>query len=151
MKPDPDRMFRIANSLGWKIQFGDWEDRSSLTFKRGTLTLSAIRPKDVAIRPGPISIEVVQSVAHEIGHYLVAPPSRRHKKNYGISRDFGNRNSDYWDLDDMKARFVERELMRACGFRNHLAFVINGPHKKPAAVWWEREGKHLVAGLLLIK
>lgn len=149
MKLDPERIFRIANSLGWKIQFAPL-NKNSLTYQNGTLTLANIRPKDVALRPASIAIEVVQVIAHEIGHYLAAPPSRRHKKNYGIRRD-PPRNPDYWDLDDMKARLVERELMHACGMKQHFPFVIQGRYQKPATLWWEQEGKHLVAGLLLIK
>jgi hypothetical protein len=150
MKQNPDRIFRIANSLGWKIRFGDWDAPDGISYHKGVITLYT-RPKDVALRPGYASVDVVQNVAHEIGHYLVAPTSRRHRKNYGINRNFGHRDSDYWDLDDMKARFVERELMRACGMKHHLTYLMVGQHRKPAALWWEQEGKHLVAGLLMIK
>jgi hypothetical protein len=149
MKSDPGRIFRIANSLGWTIKFGVWPIDDSVSYHQKVLTLAVMSPKDMTVKPVHASLQIVQSIAHEIGHYIVAPPSRRYRKDYGIPRD--HRNDAYWNLDEMKARFVERELVRACGMKRANVLLISGVYKKPAEMWWEQEGKHLVAGLLLIK
>lgn len=58
-----------------------------------------------------------RELAHELGHYLVTPKSRRHKKNYGIpKKSYTLRNNwKRWNLEEYKASVLENELLKLVG------------------------------------
>lgn len=145
------KLQRIVRVLGLAIKFGD-----ARSYERGVITLEAnIAPEQWLFEPDSFHNVWARMLAHEIGHYVVAPPSRRRRKNYGIVQpkfiDGEWVNTKYWDIEDEKASLVEYALVKACGI------WAADPHKAPrrkqwalnlADKWFKQEGKQLVDSLL---
>jgi hypothetical protein len=86
---------------------------------------------------------------HEVGHLMVAPKSRRNRRDYGIPP--GTVGDPYWDHDDNKASLIEFELCGACGLgqRQSTAKLIEEDYwSSRLKVWHEKEGKPLVRRLV---
>lgn len=95
------RLRTLASGLGLTIR----QDRRVV---RATYKAGIVRLTDLAFDPLHCSI-----ISHEIGHFLVASPSRRFRKDYGIPE--GKRTthqSHYWDRDEYKAIIVENILWK---------------------------------------
>lgn len=82
----------------------------------------------------------ISQIAHELGHFLIAPKSRRYKENYGIPP---NVRRDYWDLDEVKAQLVEFHLLQYFHLTNRKyieRFGSDWMHEE-AKVWFKEVGK----------
>lgn len=81
---------------------------------------------------------------HEMGHLLVAAPSRRNRIDYGIPS--GSIGDTYWDNDDLQASLVEFELCRHVGIKPRMTHVkLYEESSKPDLLkgWFEHTGRHL--------
>jgi hypothetical protein len=99
--------------------------------------------------PQAITNNVARNLAHEIGHWLVAPKGRRYRKDYGIKGD-----TLRWDLDEMKARIVEHFILQHFGFGDRIK-ILRDPiwrwrnsrstqhrqMRREALRWWQAEGQ----------
>lgn len=107
---------------------------------------------------------IAKKVAHELGHFLVAPPGRKYQQDYGI-RAYGKRSEksmEFWDLDEAKATLVEHQLLRHFGFEGRTK-LLKDPLcnmrrlsrlrvcRKKAWQWWRSEGKRAFEESLLLK
>jgi hypothetical protein len=140
-------LFRVANSLGCKVVFEpNWQENA---YQNGTISLD-FHPSQVVKEPEKQATLIAEALAHELGHFVVAPAGRRYRKNYGILNTI-TRDSQYWELDEAKARMVEVALLRHVGIKGNGLQDLTQEYQRRVSLWWEKEGKHLVAGLLLIK
>jgi hypothetical protein len=62
---------------------------------------------------------VARNLAHELGHFLIAPLGRRFKKDYGIPPN----EPDWTRLDEMKAKLIEEYLLRYFGFARRIKLL----------------------------
>jgi hypothetical protein len=89
-------------------------------------------------KPNRAAVDYVRSLAHEIGHWVVAPPSRRVLKNFGIRLSEFDESVRWWDLEDTKATLVQHAIEHAVGLRRKWP---TGSHQlSKARSWWRREG-----------
>lgn len=71
---------------------------------------------------------VAKSLAHELGHFLIAPLGRRYRKDYGIPVGHRSERAEFnWDLDEAKAVLVENHLLIACGYRRRGMKIQKDP------------------------
>jgi hypothetical protein len=103
---------------------------------------------------------VARSLAHELGHFLVAPVGRRYRKDYGIpSSNSSHASTDKWDLDEAKANLVEEYLLQKFGFAKRLRikkdpirFLRDIPsyrfHYRDAWAWWRKGGEAYIKELI---
>ncbi len=81
--------------------------------------------------------QVAERVAHEIGHYLAAPPSRRRRPDYGLDDDAYDESPGFYWTDETKAVFIEGEVRRRMGLpklRRHLTDYVS----ENMRVWWKQ-------------
>lgn len=81
---------------------------------------------------------------HEMGHLLVAAPSRRNRIDYGIPG--GSIGDPFWDNDDLQASLVEVELCRQVGIRPRTTcdkLYEESPNPDRSKAWFEHTGRHL--------
>jgi hypothetical protein len=140
-----DWLFRVANSLGCKVAFSN--NSREATYNKGVIYLD-FSPFGLVHDTERNTIGLVEALAHELGHFVIAPRGRRYRKNYGILTT-NNRNHDHWNLDEEKALLVEGALLRHVGLKG--MGLIDLTYEKRVMSWWEQQGKHIVQGLLLIK
>lgn len=86
-------------------------------------------------KPEDLEREYITGLAHEIGHWLVAAPSRRKRVNYGIP-EFPSKT---YDLEEARACLVQKALEYAIGYR---AKWPTGSHT-PVRSWWRTQGSQL--------
>lgn len=87
------------------------------------------------------------ALAHELGHYLIAPKGRRHRKDYGIpAKQRTSASIDKWQLDDDKAVMVELQLLKHFSF--HTSALRRQRVNPDAVVWWYKIGKKMVSDVL---
>jgi hypothetical protein len=97
-------------------------------------------------------IYYINQITHELGHFLIAPKSRRYKKDYGIPlKNWKNRykNRDYWDLDEFKAQLVGFYLLQHFKFTKNKKISWSHPTqfraiKKEAVEWFNEIGKNKI-------
>lgn len=88
----------------------------------------------------------IGSILHEIGHFLVAPPQRRKRKDYGIPKSaltISGRKKK-WDDEEQKAVLIEAELCEYVGVR-----FLQGDFSIKECMdshedWFEKEGKTII-------
>lgn len=150
MKRFPRNIYDFATKqLKLKIVFGQTTEFHTEYGKR-IITIYT-DPRSMIQFP-TLSLELVgRELAHELGHYFIAPKGRRHRKDYGIV-GFGEK----WDLDEAKAILVEHELLRFFGAKKvlkcplsrvTLAFSIK-EQKKSAIHWFNEQGKEMIHYIL---
>lgn len=146
-------MMSIAQHLHLGVQLGrntsyelvpDLADRRSPARRVITLELSLY---ELLNDPSASQYKVVRYMAHEFGHYFIAPEGRRRKADYGIPP---GSSKEKWDLDDAKATFVEQRILRWAGLdsfvgdRSHIDEHIEWQAK----CWWRREGRKKINAVL---
>lgn len=122
-------LFDLPYFLGLSLQIGI-ED--TFQFKTIFVPLSS----DGTLRPN--------DVAHELGHFLVAPKSRRYRKDYGIPAQARGADRARWDMDESKARMVEHFLLARFGYsfkKDPLRLADSHYQAKEVRRWWRTEGK----------
>jgi len=142
----------LAHRVGIECHFDDDRDCS---FERGRIKVScSMNP--LAFSPSQFISSMTWDVAHELGHYLIAPSSRWNRKDYGIPKitaDRSERSKSYWDLDEAKAYLVGEHiynlLYNGKSFKgNPLASKARrAAHRAKSAEamkWWKAEGKSMV-------
>lgn len=100
-----------------------------------------------------------RDIAHELGHYLIAPKGRRHRLNFGIPPKRYNVPRPQWDLDEAKAILVEHALLRHFGGKMALKHPLRmrvllesvRSQSKKANTWFEKEGKAMLQQALFQK
>lgn len=150
MKRFPRNIYDFATKqLKLKIVFGQTTEFHTEYGKR-IITIYT-HPRSMIQFP-TLSLELVgRELAHELGHYLIAPKGRRHRRDYGIV-GFGEK----WDLDEAKAVLVEHELLRFFGAKKVLKHPLSRvllasfikKQKKPALRWFDEQGKEMVRNIL---
>lgn len=125
-------IFHLPHQFGLKLQIGE----ENMFHKRTVfveLDEDGIRPLDVA---------------HEMGHFLIAPKSRRYRKDYGIPTNVYRLGVEQgtWDFDEAKALLVEHFLLEKFGhpFKKNPLRTASGRfqvHANAARKWWRTEGK----------
>lgn len=166
------KLLHVVERLGLQLQPGK---EMGFHTERGHLSHIHIITVEVPLRTilrqlsglRRLSVEGYMSanIAHELGHYLVASPGRRHRKNYGIPSYRGRSDASQrrWDLDETKAVVVAHWLLAACGFgkeagvRKQPLRTISGGSLNVRACrlevshWWRTEGREQVTQELLQK
>ncbi len=101
---------------------------------------------------------IVQILAHEIGHYLVAPPKRRRQKDYGVknkSSKLSKKVNLKYELEEVKAQAIQFEIYERIGLKNFK--YDNGWDWRTRSdgdydirKWWQSQGKQLVDNMFYI-
>lgn len=105
--------------------------------------------------------KVALTIAHELGHFLVAPKGRKYKKDYGIvTKDLSERSMYHWDLDEAKACLIHAYLLKHFRFDQRMK-VLKDPlsswrrrvpriqkARREAWKWWNKEGQLLINNYL---
>lgn len=93
---------------------------------------------------------VIADILHELGHYLIAPKSRRMKKDYGIPTSdtklrglSANRSLNYWDRDEDRANMIADELSFRLGYGREFP-----QHHLQNDKWFVEKGKPMVDKLM---
>lgn len=130
------KLIDIAESLGIQIK-NEWS-------------------RDVSFIKGVISVghsdslfEQEEKLAHELGHFLVAPKSRRWKKNYGHPEKVDG--GSIYEKEELAASVLGMTLQRWCGGRfnmNQKAYLWND---NSYADSWYPYGFWIGAGILVEK
>jgi len=98
-----------------------------------------------------------EALAHELGHFLIAPLGRRYHTNYGIpsERMRSDAQRRTWNLDETKADIVGNYLLCKVGYakRMHVpGYSLTGRYAAPlgkvAWKWWKLEGKSQIELML---
>lgn len=92
--------------------------------------------------------QLIKTIAHELGHYFVAPPKRRRQKDYGIkNKSLSQKTNDKYELEEIKAQAIEREIYDQIGFK-----TTNKDYRDSVLVkeWWQSQGKQLVDNMFYI-
>ncbi len=134
---DLDGLRKFAGSLKLKVVLGE-ENR----FRKTKIAHGAVGVITLGLHFRDIEDVqfAAQNLAHELGHYLVAPKGRRHHVDYGI-RD----NSRFADQDESRAIFIESYLLSHFGFKPRTNFN----HRTDEDVkWWKEIGKPRIETLL---
>jgi len=102
------QLFDFAGNLGLRTRIGgiDATYTPQTRIWEGMITLG-ISPRLLVRRPEMGVRYLASQLAHELGHYLIAPKSRRRRKDYGIPPDS---TSAFWTTDETKARIVEHYI-----------------------------------------
>jgi hypothetical protein len=163
-----DRLLLIPRKFGIGLRAGlEQEFLPGLRRRRGgstgTIVLSIpirelLRPlllSEGASRHRPsLQIRLCRGLAHELGHFLVAPKGRRYKKDYGIASE--RRRSEashrFWEIDECKAKIVEHYLLARCGFgraegvrkRPLRSHGVDDSYRWSVERWWRTEGQKSV-------
>jgi len=132
MNPPLLRLWKIARHWDLDVRFDSTDSTGGPSYipatrkqrryrenLRGYIELGDPRPIEFARNPKWFEERVAKNLAHELGHFLIAPPGRRYRRDYGIP-PIGGRTAEMvikWDLDEAKAILVEHFLYRRCGFR----------------------------------
>jgi len=117
------KMVRFARFLNVSVQVGRLPGMYQVTYRNGTIHLICPTLKGfIQSHPRNLNNNLARDLAHELGHYLIAPKTRRNRKDYGIpiSHRRGEKSNHYWDLDDAKADLVGHELLREFGFGSRI-------------------------------
>lgn len=116
-------VLRLADALNFRIRFGD-ELKYYVSREQKIMQLNPTVRELADLR------YVSQMIAHEIGHYMVAPKSRRNRPDYGIPTGWASSGkSGLWMIEDSCASAVERYILRRSGMRKP---DDNGDNK----YWW---------------
>ncbi len=112
--------------------------------------------RDVSFIKGVISVghsdsvfEQEEKLAHELGHFLTAPKSRRWKKNYGHPEKVDR--GGHYEEEELAAAVLGMALQRWCGGRfnmNEKAYLWNDYSN---ADFWYPYGFWIGAGILVEK
>jgi hypothetical protein len=145
------QLLRFANSLGLRVDLEGSGDATYAPSKRnweGTITLTtSIR---MLVSQPETSVRYLGSqLAHELGHYLVAPKSRRRKKDYGIPPAS---SAPIWTTEETKARIVEHYLRKRFGdpraFKDPIKRFARNRRSmgdlKVIKAWWDETGLAMV-------
>jgi hypothetical protein len=140
------QLVAFANSLELHVDL-DKGDPSYTPHKRkwkGTISL-VVNMRTLVSKPETLARILGAQLAHELGHYIVAPKSRRRLKDYGIP---SASSAPYWLLDEAKARVVEHHLRRHFGdshaMKDPLRLSRFSRTRKAIAVWWRDTGRATV-------
>lgn len=128
---------RLLNYLHVRLEFGgEIEYRVENQYRVFVLPGSPSRLLD---RPN-FKQEMIWDILHEVGHLVIAPPSRRNRKDYGTPPS--SRGQTFWDKEDDMATLVEIEL---CKLFKLPPRVNPKPHLETAGVraWWQSKGRKL--------
>lgn len=92
----------------------------------------------------------VRDVLHDIGHFLVAPPQRRKRKDFGIPNDETKSRTTKWLTEEYKAQIIQRDLERYVGVSSSEPESLKKEKSKvrdgkdnyySLRGWYEKEGK----------
>lgn len=145
------RLLHVIAKLGLALRSG-----SEMGFHKHVITVEVPLRSILRQRRGSRSLEahLCLDIAHELGHYLVAPPGRRHRKDYGIPSYRGRSDASHrrWDLDEVKAVVVSHWLLAQLGFGKETG-VLKQPLRTvtfgaacrlEVSHWWRTEGREQI-------
>jgi len=123
------------------------------TLKVISLQISA---RELFLHPNRSNYHLFRQLCHELGHYLIAPPGRRHREDYGIPNEAKRKASanPKWDLDELKACLIENHLSGKFGgkyLKNPLSRNIYSRarlHIPTANQWWKETGQEMIDRIL---
>ncbi len=153
------RLSNLVQNLGLFIRLGTRPSTASF-YHKGDKFIIQINGGGSYLFSNPIRFRTLaaQELAHELGHFIVAPKRRRFKKDYGIPDERNSRTTqqnNYWLVDELKAQFVERHLLRYYKipskknyFKIYPAGEINPKLYNKALTWWNWGGKIKVQTIL---
>ena len=95
--------------------------------------------------PEKARLNLLSNIAHEVGHYLAAPKSRRDKNNFGLPKSTDKRIYKYYYFaEEMKAQLIENHILEYFkiekynvnrNFRRQKAIFVDFPELKN---WWNK-------------
>ncbi len=103
-----------------------------------------------------IDLHIIRILAHELGHYLVAPPKRRRQKDYGIkTKNISDRSRRKYDIEEIKVQAIEAEIYERLNIKNGLLSGVPDYREDDdvyydVTKWWKSEGKQLVDSMFYI-
>ena len=106
---------------------------------------------DFCTEPKPrLTSDICDTLAHELGHWLVAPPGRRFRTNFGIPNKAWPPNGyDKWELEEGKATVAGLYCMNQIGFHHELKATGNIRRiKQEVETWWNNGGQDFIASEL---
>lgn len=135
-------IFRVLRSLRLRWTFS--RHAKGVIYRRGEISVSVQNKSMEQLifgKPSSAPETIVRTLAHEVGHFLLAPPARRRQDDYGISNKAkrGPRSAEKWTTDEERASLIGDYLIWHSGFRKKAPT----PHGKPLSDWWDSEGKRL--------
>lgn len=138
----------IVDNLSISIQFSNTIEESIWWKKYGEQSMEMVIPifNDEFGLPNfvwdddELGISCARMICHELGHYLMATPKRRWKKDFAIN----NSRTDYYQLEEDKAFVIEIKLLHHFGFikRSHAKncrFEFRS-FSRELRVWWKKVG-----------
>lgn len=156
MKSNYKKVLALLSKLGIRISFTTEKDSDQIYYplKDNKAKIVYANRSQMQLFGNDKAIEeyrkdVCVFALHEIGHFIIAPKQRRRRKDYGIPE----RESDKYQLEEIKATMIENELKRLFGFKYAKNLYGNGltnssrsfiqDNKKKIILWWESEGRIL--------
>lgn len=140
-KTAPRRLAELLNALRFYLESSSFEEvtyrprTSGGRFVGASIDVGISVKEMLAGTQYDTSKKIARVVLHELGHFFVAPKTRRRKKDYGIPRWA---SSPYWHLDEAKACIVEHYLGQQLGFRARLYFSgVPRSSINAAKAWWK--------------
>lgn len=115
----------------------------------GTIIVPSSKMVEIATDQNKAMWYLATEILHELGHFIVAAPYRRSKKDYGIPSN-GTRNPEFWEFEELKAVLVERKLCELFGIKtkgrnplNHLYYFFQYKYKARQQLrkWWREVGE----------
>jgi len=154
-------LYKFVNNLDLTIRIRSHLVSSFYTDKEYGKSLKIIQidigVKEFFLYPSQCRAYMFRQITHELGHYLIAPPGRRHREDYGIPKENKRNSSTHskWDLDEVKAQIVENHLSGKFGgkylkypiSKNKLQLSLR-PHISVANRWWKEIGRDKIDRIL---
>ncbi len=143
--PIPETVRALLNYFHARLELGS-EATYRVDFR------SELRTFTVPITPYEIFNEVEIDVRgracwflfHEMGHLVVAAPSRRNRPDYGIPG--GTIGDPFWDHEDSKASLIEFELLSRVGLKPRMPYeklMADDPRAGRLHEWFNSTGRAL--------
>jgi len=153
-----NKLYVFARDLGLQVAFGSENSRTtriSRRYVRHEIQIE-LRPKDLFHMSGSdLQDSIGRNLAHELGHYIVAPKGRRHRKDYGIPGTSTKR----WAIDEGKAILIENYLLKRFGFgcrMRLLKYPVRSnrhrsvrEHHREIEKWWREDGERKIKSVLM--
>lgn len=138
-------MSRILKHLNFRLAFGG-DEVVYIPLKKGAEIRIPLRLKTLIVPDKQLTRVIVRDITHEVGHYLVTPKNRRHRKNFGIpirAQRFGAVLK--YDIEELRAQVIEKDLTCRMGLVKNLGLSGFPRHIQE---WWIAKGKQLVDNLV---
>ena len=142
-KMNTNILFKIVERLKLRVQIGDeleykvHNNTKYLTVEG--MTVSGLFDSGATLEKLRATIAI--AIAHEIGHFLAAPLSRRNRKNFGIplSQDNSSPRSRYkWEREEVMAQLFEQKITDTIGVKNQSKRLLVRKMKEyDLESWWK--------------